>query len=131
MKKNLTILMVVLLLAVTLSLFGCSKNEDEVVIKIANSYEIGEDGVLMDYMEHLKDSGKLEFEVKDGMIISLNGKKNTLNSYWMIYTDDDNYSNESWGTYEYKGSVLGSATQGVTTLPISKDATYILVYQTF
>ena len=131
MKTLSKILLVVLAVVMVFGLFACNKNADEVVIKVDSAYKMEADDTLEDYMDYLEDKGKLDYEEEDGMIISINGKKNTLNSYWMIYTSDENYSNSQWGTYEYKGKTLGSATLGATALPLNKDATYVLVYQTF
>ena len=131
MKTLSKILLVVLAVVMVFGLFACNKNADEVVIKVDSAYEMEADDTLEDYMDYLEEKGKLDYEEEDGMIISINGKKNTLNSYWMIYTSDENYSNSQWGTYEYKGKTLGSATLGATALPLNKDATYVLVYQTF
>lgn len=131
MKTLTKTLLVVLVLVMVLGLFACNKNVDEVVIKVDNAYKMEAEDTLEDYMDYLEDKGKLDYEEEDGMIISINGKANTLNSYWMIYTSDENYSNSQWGTYEFKGKTLGSATLGATALPLNKDATYVLVYQTF
>ena len=131
MKTLSRILLVVLAVVMVFGLFACNKNADEVVIKVDSAYKMEADDTLEDYMDYLEEKGKLDYEEEDGMIISINGKKNTLNSYWMIYTSDENYSNSQWGTYEYKGKTLGSATLGATALPLNKDATYVLVYQTF
>ena len=131
MKTLSRILLVVLAVVMVFGLFACNKKADEVVIKVDSAYEMEADDTLEDYMDYLEEKGKLDYEEEDGMIISINGKKNTLNSYWMIYTSDENYSNSQWGTYEYKGKTLGSATLGATALPLNKDATYVLVYQTF
>lgn len=131
MKTLPKLLLVVLAVVMVFGLFACNKNADEVVIKVDSAYEMEADDTLEDYMDYLEEKGKLDYEEEDGMIISINGKKNTLNSYWMIYTSDENYSNSQWGTYEYKGKTLGSATLGATALPLNKDATYVLVYQTF
>lgn len=131
MKTLAKTLLAVLVLVMVLGLFACNKNVDEVVIKVDNAYKMEAEDTLEDYMDYLEDKGKLDYEEEDGMIISINGKANTLNSYWMIYTSDENYSNSQWGTYEFKGKTLGSATLGATALPLNKDATYVLVYQTF
>ena len=131
MKTLTKTLLAVLVLVMVLGLFACNKNVDEVVIKVDNAYKMEAEDTLEDYMDYLEDKGKLDYEEEDGMIISINGKANTFNSYWMIYTSDENYSNSQWGTYEFKGKTLGSATLGATALPLNKDATYVLVYQTF
>ena len=131
MKRMVKTFLVVLMLVVAIGLCACTRNGDEVVVKVERAYKMESGDTLEDYMDYLEDKGKIEYEEEDGMIVSINGKKNTFNSYWMIYTDDENYSNSAWGTYEYKGKVLGSATLGATALPLNEKATYVFVYQTF
>ncbi|MBQ4073005.1 MAG: hypothetical protein IJD50_04755 [Clostridia bacterium] len=131
MKRMVKTFLVVLMLVLAIGLCACTRNGDEVVVKVERAYKMESGDTLEDYMDYLEDKGKIEYEEEDGMIVSINGKKNTLNSYWMIYTDDENYSNSAWGTYEYKGKELGSATLGATALPLNEQATYVFVYQTF
>lgn len=131
MKRMVKTFLVVIMLVVAIGLCACTRNGDEVVVKVERAYKMESGDTLEDYMDYLEDKGKIEYEEEDGMIVSINGKKNTLNAYWMIYTDDENYSNSAWGTYEYKGKKLGSATLGATALPLNEKATYVFVYQTF
>ena len=131
MKKVLKSLVIVFIVSILFASVGCAKNEDEVVLSLPQSYDVEEGERLIDYMEYLFQKGKLDYEVKDGMVVSINGKENTLNSYWMIYVDLEEYSNTAWGEYEYKNEKLGSATLGVESLPLVSGATYVFVYQTF
>lgn len=85
----------------------------------------------LEYMDVLQNANELTYEIKDGMIVALNGKANTTNSYWMLYTSDSEHANSEWGTAEYNGNVYGSATLGATELPIKDGCIYIWVYQTF
>ena len=82
-------------------------------------------------MNKLVERGELEFTAADGMVTSIGGKANTTNSYWMLYTDDAENSNEDWGTAEYEGKTYLSATLGYESLPIKEGCTYIWMYQTF
>ncbi len=131
MKKVLKSLVIVFIVSILFASVGCTKNEDEVVLSVPQSYDVEDGERLIDYMEYLSQKGKLDYEVKDGMVVSINGKENTLNSYWMIYVDLEEYSNTAWGEYEYKNEKLGSATLGVESLPLVSGATYVFVYQTF
>lgn len=131
MKKVLKSLVIVFIVSILFASVGCTKNEDEVALSVPQSYDVEEGERLIDYMEYLSQKGKLDYEVKDGMVVSIHGKENTLNSYWMIYVDLEEYSNTAWGEYEYKNEKLGSATLGVESLPLVSGATYVFVYQTF
>ncbi|MBQ8177993.1 MAG: hypothetical protein IJ033_02255 [Clostridia bacterium] len=131
MKKTLAIVLTIVLLVGLFSLVACTKNPNEVVLQIDKKYDLSRGDKLIDYMEYLDDKDKLEFDEENGMIESINEVENSLNSYWMLYTDDPNNSNSAWGTYEYKGKTYYSATLGATALTISRDYTYIWVYQTF
>ena len=131
MKKISTIVLVIILIMLTLLTVSCNHNDLEVVLKIDKNYVVENGGTLLDYMEYLEERGKLNYEEENGMIISINEKANSLNSYWMLYTDDPNNSNKAWGTYEYKDKLYYSATLGATDLHINKEYTYIWVYQTF
>lgn len=131
MKK--TIVIAVLLTTILLLVFaiGCNQKEGEVVIKIEKGYDLDKGDFLIDYMEYLKSKGRLDYSLKSGMITEINGLENQLNSYWMLYTNDPNFSNSAWGTYEYKGDKLGSATLGANELKINKDYVYVWVYERF
>lgn len=129
MKKFAVLLLIAVIL--TAGIAGCSKNKNEVVISIDNNYDLASGDTLIDYMEYLDEKDKLDYEVENGMITEINDIHNSLNSYWMLYTDDPNFSNSAWGTYQYKDNTLGSATLGAESLKINKDYLYIWVYQSF
>lgn len=107
---------------------GCNKDVEPVAITVSGSTE-GE--TLFEYMSDLKDKGELSFSFDDGMITQLNGVSNTTNSYWMLYTDDDENSNTAWGTYEYEGKTLGSSALGADSLVVVDGCVYVWVYETF
>jgi hypothetical protein len=136
MKKTIKLLALILTFVMAFTFVGCKRNpvtvdEDSVIIT-ANfkDYDI-EGKTLLEFMEILKGEEKLTYEISEGMITSVNGKANTLNTFWMIYTDDESNYNFDWGTLEYKGKTYGSAIYGASELPLTDGATYILVYQTF
>lgn len=136
--KLLKKICLILCVALAVSAFaGCNRNnvvseEDMVIMEVNDEVmEITETTALLDYMNALSDAGELTFTISDGMITSVNGKENSMNSYWMIYTDDAENGNESWGTITYKEKVYLSATLGAGELVIKDGCTYILAYQSF
>ena len=151
MKKSLSLLLVIAVTCVLL-LPGCQQDKvvietpestpetnliitnDHVIIKITQEALDGAtDMTLMDYMTKLKDQGKLEFAISDGMITSINGIANPADysSCWMLYTSDADNANVAWGTVEYEGQEYGSAISGAETLKIKADQLYIWVYKSF
>ena len=136
MKKTVKLLTLLLALIFALSLTACGRNpvtvdKDSVIITArASEYQI-EGKKLLDFMETIREDGKIDFTVKDGMITSVNGRENGLSSFWMIYTDDTEYSNSAWGEVEYQGKKYFSASLGICELPVKDGATYILIYQSF
>jgi len=91
------------------------------------------DMLLIDYMGQLKEKGELEFEIKDGMITSINGIANPadFSSCWMLYTSDAENANATWGTVEYEGKEYGSAISGAEALAVKPDQLYIWVFKSF
>ncbi|MBD5632272.1 MAG: DUF4430 domain-containing protein [Clostridia bacterium] len=106
-------------------------DENSVIITATDSSYDFNGKTLKDFMDYLQEGGKLTYSVNNGMVTSVNGKANTLNSYWMLYTNDTENSNTEWGTVDYEGEVYGSATLGAESLIIKESSTYIWVYQTF
>ena len=131
MKRIICSLLIIAIVLMVGCLVACTGKEGEVVIKIDKGYDLSKGDTLVDYMEYLDEKERLDYELENGMITEINDLENGLNSYWMLYTDDPNFSNDAWGTYEYKGKTYGSATLGACSLKINKEYTYIWVYQTF
>ena len=141
MKKSLSFLLAVMLLGSMMLLTGC--RSEPLVIKDSDTYIVvkttqealdGEtDMLLIEYMEQLKEKGELEFDISDGMIVSINGIENPADysSCWMLYTSDEELSNAAWGTVEYEGKLYGSAVSGAETLKIKPDQLYIWVFKSF
>ena len=127
---------ITLLLAIVLSspsLIACNKNKStEPVVITANfsKYDL-ENKTLKDFMIILQNEEKLSFTSSNGMIDSINGISNTTNSYWMLYTDDTELSNNAWGTIEYNGKTYASAMYGFEDLTLKDGCIYIWSYQTF
>ena len=92
---------------------------------------VTENETLLDVMAKLKEDGTLTYEVSKGMVTSINGTANGMNSYWMLYTSDAEMSNSEWGTYEYDGKTLGSAVLGADELVAVAGEIYVWVYTIF
>lgn len=108
--------------------------DTHVVIKVTQeALADAADMTLMDYMTELKEAGKLDFKISDGMITSINGIDNPADysSCWMLYTSDADNANAAWGTVEYEGKEYGSAISGAETLKVKADQLYIWVYKSF
>lgn len=92
------------------------------------------DGKLLNVMQDLQADGLLAF-TKDaqGMITSINGQKNAADwsACWMLYTSDTELSSTAWGSYEYNGNTLGSASFGANDMPVKKGEVYVWVYVSF
>lgn len=138
MKKKLSLLSLLIVFVLALCAFAaCSDSEpvradENTVIITAFDTSFDFDGkTLKDYMDYLQENQKLTYSVDKGMITAINGKSNTTNSLWMLYTSDSENADEQWGTFEYEGSIYGSATLGAESLTVKKDCIYIWAYQTF
>lgn len=103
--------------------------------------ELNDDTTLYDYMCALKERGELEFEAEKGdygyYITSVEGvsekSEGTSGYSWMIYTDLTEldgviYSSAEYGTWDYDGLTLNSASYGVDGMPAVESCTYALVY---
>lgn len=97
---------------------------------------------LADYMDVLAEDGELVFDAENGeygyYIVSIYATKAEGNAYWALYTDlvtiegdDAVYSNAEYGTYEYDGKTLYSASYGASGLPCIDGYTYAWVYTTY
>lgn len=140
--KRIKSILLILTLCVTLSMAACLPNNSLVVFDsdecIAITVSEGQmpitsSSTLLDYMQALKNSERLNFEIDDGMITSINGIKNAADwsSCWMLYTSDADNANTAWGTVEYNGKVYGSAIYGAEKLKIKEGCIYIWVYKSF
>ena len=128
--------------ALIFSLASCFQ-KPPLVIKESDTYivltvsdeqmPLSNDTTLVEYMQSLKEDGKLDFEVSGGMITSINGIENPADwsACWMLYTDDTENSNTEWGTVEYKEKTYGSSMWGGETLKVKNGCVYIWVYQSF
>lgn len=99
-------------------------------------------GSLEEAMSALKEAGKLTYEGSEGdygfYLASVNGytPDESANEYWAIYTtlgeyEGVEYSNSEYGTYDYGGKTLASASYGVSGIPMVEGEIYVLAVETY
>lgn len=99
-------------------------------------------GSLEEAMTVLKEAGELTYEGSDSeygfYLTSVNGYTPDAdsNEYWAVYTtlgeyDGVEYSNSEYGTYDYGGKTLASASYGVSGLPLVEGELYVLVVESY
>ena len=131
-SKFVTLISLVLAALALLALAGCHTSSVTADVDVVIRATAEQDGMtLLAVMEELQEEGELSFTVSDGMITELNGTKQTLSSYWMLYTNDRENANEQWGTCEYEGEVLGSATLGAGELAVKAGCVYLWSFESF
>jgi hypothetical protein len=107
-----------------------SAQEDTIVISITTA----NDGAkFIDALKQLQETNKLDFEISGGMIVSVNGKENVVESAnsgysWMIYTSNSELSYPEYGSKTYKNTVCYSAAFGAEGLVVQAGETVILSY---
>ena len=133
MKRKFGSLVSLVLAALALlALAGCHTSSVTADVDVVIRATAEQDGMtLLAVMEELQEEGELSFTVSDGMITELNGTKQTPSSYWMLYTSDRENANEQWGTCEYEGEVLGSATLGAGELAVKAGCVYLWSFESF
>ena len=122
---------VLLLLTAMFVLSACAPQAETVVI---TAEEVAEGTTLLQYMEQMQKEKKISFRTEESsgmvMITAINGIGNAGNSYWMLYTDDAENSDETWGTIEVEGKKYASAKVGAGELVLKKGCTYVWKYET-
>lgn len=92
---------------------------------------------LYSVLEAMQKENKLTFAGSESeygyYITSVNGVEATDDHYWAVYTtlgtlDGTSYSDAQWGTWEYEGNTLASASYGVSGLPMIEGEYYALVW---
>ncbi|MBQ0099873.1 MAG: hypothetical protein KBS91_04950 [Firmicutes bacterium] len=137
MKKFISVLV---LITFVFSLFACESKvpkviqDSETCIVISTfdcDYTITDKSTLLDYMNYLKNSGEIDFELNGTMLQSINDTENKsdFSYFWALYTSDKDNSNDAWGTVVYNEEIYGSAIFGVDTLRIKENCLYIWLYQ--
>ena len=131
-KKVVSLVSLVLAALALLALAGCHTSSVTADVDVVIRATAEQDGMtLLAVMEELQEEGELSFTVSDGMVVELNGTKQTASSYWMLYTSDKENANEQWGTLEYEGEVLGSAVSGAGELAVKEGCLYIWAFEDF
>ena len=143
MKRKLLALIVALAtITMAFMLTACGKtkfdkDKNELAITVTDSVmEITAETILEDYMKKLQSKEEISFKgtvdsVYGLYITEINGVKAGVSEAWMLYTTDAANSNSEWGSYEYDGKTLGSATLGVSNLIIKNGETYVWVLQKY
>lgn len=149
--KHMRIFFVVGALAVALmcgALIGCAQaadkgdaefrlvaNDETCVVIAADKSDT--DRSLYDALAFFATSGEITMDGSESeygfYLTSLNGREATDEYYWAVYTtlgilDGVEYSNAAWGTWEYGGETLASASYGVSGLPLIEGELYALVW---
>lgn len=149
--KHMRIFFVVGALAAALmcgALIGCAQaadkgdaefrlvaNDETCVVITADKSDT--DRSLYDALAFFATSGEITMDGSESeygfYLTSLNGREATDEYYWAVYTtlgilDGVEYSNAAWGTWEYGGETLASASYGVSGLPLVEGELYALVW---
>lgn len=149
--KHMRIFFVAGALAATLmcgALIGCAQaadkgdaefrlvaNDETCVVIAADKSDT--DRSLYDALAFFATSGEITMDGSESeygfYLTSLNGRVATDEYYWAVYTtlgilDGVEYSNAAWGTWEYGGETLASASYGVSGLPLVEGELYALVW---
>ena len=131
-RKFVSLVSLVLAALALLALAGCHTSSVTADVDVVIRATAEQDGMtLLAVMEELQEEGELSFTVSDGMVTELNGTKQTLSSYWMLYTSDRENANKQWGTCEHEGEVLGSATLGAGELAVKAGCVYLWSFESF
>ena len=139
-QKILIVVAIVALLAVSCFAFAaCGKKyvqqkDTAVYFTVDKDVMANVDGkTLQDYMDALVKKDQLTYSGESTayglMIDTVNDIKADASKgeYWFLYSDDDEYSNGDWGTYDLNGKTYKSTTLGASSLPIKIGCTYVLM----
>lgn len=99
-------------------------------------------GSLLDALEYLSSEGYLTYDGYESeygfFVTSLNGVEAdaSANEYFAIYTtlgeyDGVTYSSSDFAAYNYNGKTLGSASYGVSGLPMVEGELYVIVLESY
>ena len=115
--------------------FRLVANDETCVVIAADKSDT--DRSLYDALAFFATSGEITMDASESeygfYLTSLNGREATDEYYWAVYTtlgilDGVEYSNAAWGTWEYGGETLASASYGVSGLPLVEGELYALVW---
>lgn len=92
---------------------------------------------LYDALSVFRENGQISFggegSREDFYLTSLGGLEADSGNFWAVYTtlgtwEGESYSNAEWGTWEYDGRTLASASYGLSGLPLVEGEWYALVW---
>lgn len=116
---------------------------DDAIVFTASSelLQLSLSTTVKNYIDVLAERGLVTFEGYESaygyFITQINGlaeQSTASGGYsWMLFTDftDENgviYADPAYGTYDYNGNTLASASYGVSYMPCVENYTYALVY---
>ena len=152
MKKFLKFTLVYISIMLVLVAFcGCKGTEGEVKIVVFapngedfDSFVVDTTGTDMNYLVDAldkidgNDTIEFSYQAPGGYIVSINGyvpvSGPTSGEFWAIYTDCKvdgiAYFDNSF-TVDYNTKSYGTALKGITELPLTKGATYIIKLSTW
>ena len=153
MKKFLKFTLVIISIMLVLVAFcGCegTKGEVKIVVFAPNgedfdSFVVDTTGTDMNYLVDAldkidgNDTIEFSYQAPGGYINSVNGyvpvSGATSGEFWAIYTDCSidglDYFDISWDTCDFNNNTFGSASKGISELPLTKGATYIIKLSTW
>lgn len=150
MKKTTKILTVLLCALILCPIFACSPKNSDIRARIISSDDSGTviieatatSGSLYDALAMFDESDLLDLDMEQSeygyFIEEVNGRKPDAakNEFFAVYTSlgdylGVSYSSEEFASYEYNGQRLGSASVGVSSLPLVKGEIYIIAISTY
>ena len=148
MKKCTVILMALLLSFAMLFCFACNDSPDNsngitatlVISDGSKIVKVVTDDTTADHVDkwmiEMNEEKKISLTYTDseyGMNIStLEGiEVNGFSTYFAFYADDEDNTNDAWGSYSYEGKRYYSCAFGQRDMPLKDGCTYILVYTVY
>ena len=146
--KKLKIIAVLLSIVLMLALTSCGETSSEgaKLVYSTDTYIVIEaaetGGSLEDALKALSDAGELTYggsESEYGFYLtSINGREvdASANEYWAVYTtlgeyEGVAYSSAEFGTFDYNGKSLASASYGVSGLIMVEGELYVIVLESW
>lgn len=116
------------------------KSEEKLVVITADKTDAEKS--LADALAYFAEQGTLTYEATGSgdsfYLTSINGytPDSAAHEFWAIYTtlgeyENVSYSNAEYGTYEYNGLILNSASFGAAGLPLVEGQTYLFALSTY
>ena len=111
-----------------------ASDETRVVVSVTAGDETKS---LYDVLSDFAQRGEISMEGSTSeygfYITSVNGTASDAEHFWAVYTtlgtyDGVSYSDAQYGTWEYEGRELASASYGVSGLPLVEGELYALVF---